>query len=47
MFLGVVGVPAMNYFDGNGLYLIFMGLAIFSGYGSYTMPYCTNNRSIE
>lgn len=47
MFLGILGVAAMNSFDGNGLYILFMVLSLVSGYGAYTMPYCTNNRMIQ
>jgi hypothetical protein len=45
-FLGVVGVYAIKWFDGNGLYLIFIFLSLVSGYASYTMPYCTGNKPI-
>jgi len=45
-FLGIVGVYAMKWFDGNGLYLIFVLLCALSGYGAYTMPFCTGNRPI-
>jgi len=44
--LGIVGVYAMKWADGNGLYLIFITLSAISGYGAYTMPYCTGNRPI-
>ena len=47
MILGMLGIADMNSFNGNGLYLLFMLLALISGYGAYTMPYCTNNRMIS
>lgn len=45
--LGMVGVYAMQWFGGNGLYVIFIVLSGISGYGAYTMPYCTGNRPIS
>jgi hypothetical protein len=45
--LGVVGVYAIKWWDGNGLYIIFIIMCAISGYGAFTMPYCTSgNRSI-
>lgn len=44
--LGMVGVYAMKWADGNGLYILFILLSAISGYGAYTMPYCTGNRPI-
>jgi hypothetical protein len=46
-FLGVVGVSALDWFSGNGLYIIFLLLCTLSGYGAYTMPFCTGNRPIN
>lgn len=46
-FLGIVGVSALNWFGGYGLYVIFITLCLISGYGAYTMPYCTGNRPIK
>ena len=45
--LGFVGVYAMKWADGYGLYIIFIILATLSGYGAYTMPYCTGNKAIK
>ena len=45
--LGLTGMYAMKWFGGNGLYVIFVGLSGISGYGAYTMPFCTGNRSIS
>ena len=47
MLMGFIGVYAMNWFGGNGLYLIFILLSLMAGYGGYTMPYCTVNRPIS
>ena len=47
MLMGFIGVYAMNWFGGNGLYLIFILLSGIAGYGGYTMPYCTGNRPIS
>ena len=45
--LGFVGVYAMHWCGGNGLYLIFVVLSGLSGYGAATMPFCTGNRAIS
>jgi nitrate/nitrite transporter NarK len=47
MFVGVVGVYAMEWFNGNGLYVIFVLLSGVAGIGAKTMPYCTSGRSIS
>ena len=47
MFVGVVGVYAMEWFNGNGLYVIFVVLSAVAGVGAKTMPYCTSGRSIS
>lgn len=45
--LGVVGIYAIKWFGGYGLYIIFIILSAISGYGAFTMPYCTSgNRPI-
>ena len=45
--LGIVGVYAIRWWDGNGLYIIFIVMCAISGYGAFTMPYCTSgNRPI-
>jgi hypothetical protein len=46
-FLGIVGVSALSWMGGYGLYFIFLVLSVISGYGAYTMPYCTGNRPIH
>ena len=46
-FLGIVGISALSWFGGYGLYLIMIILGLISGYGAYTMPYCTGNRAIH
>jgi hypothetical protein len=45
--LGIVGVSSLNWMNGNGLYFIFILLALISGYGAYNMPYCTLGRSLD
>ncbi len=44
--LGVIGMYAMQWFGGNGLYILFLILSGISGYGAFTMPFCTGNRPI-
>jgi hypothetical protein len=43
--LGVIGVSAMYWFGGYGLYLLIVILTAISGYGAYTMPYCTKGQT--
>ena len=47
MVMGFLGVYAMNWCEGYGLYIIFVVLSGIAGYGGYTMPYCTGNRPIS
>ena len=46
-FLGIVGVPALSWLNGYGLYVIILFMCVISGYGAFTMPYCTGNRAIK
>jgi hypothetical protein len=46
-FLGVVGVSALSWLNGYGLYLIILVMSAVSGYGAFTMPFCTGNRAIQ
>ena len=45
--MGFVGVYAIDWLNGNGLYLIFIFLSGFSSYAAFTMPFCTTNRFIR
>jgi len=45
--LGLAGMYAMKWFGGKGLYVLFIILTGSSGYGAYTMPFCTINKSIS
>ena len=47
MLMGFVGIYAIDWWGGNGLYIIFILLSAVAGYGGYTMPYCTGNRPIQ
>jgi MFS transporter, putative metabolite:H+ symporter len=47
MLIGVVGVYAMHWFGGNGLYFLFLLLSGAASVGAYTMPFCTGNRPIH
>lgn len=42
--LGIIGVAALQWLDGNGLYLVFVMFSAFSWYATYTMPFCMSNR---
>ncbi len=45
--LGVVGLNALYWFNGNGLYMIFALLATISAVAVYKMPYCTLGRTMD
>lgn len=45
--LGFLGVSALYWFDGNGLYLIFMFLSLISTFLVFKMPYCTLGRALD
>ena len=47
MLLGVVGVYAIDWWGGNGLYLLFFGVSAVASYSAWSMPYCTANRPIS
>lgn len=44
---GFVGINAMYWLDGNGLYLIFVLLGLISSIAMFRMPYCTLGRAID
>jgi hypothetical protein len=45
--LGFVGVLALYWLDGKGLYLIFFILSLISSFCMYKMPYCTLGRPLD
>ena len=45
--LGFLGVNALYWMNGNGLYFIFMWLCIFSAFSVTKMPYCTLGRALD
>ena len=45
--LGFVGLNALYWFDGNGLYFIFIGMGIVSAFAIYKMPFCTVGRPLD
>ncbi len=45
--LGFLGVNSLYWFDGNGLYLIFLLLSLISSLSLYKMPYCTLGRALD
>jgi MFS family permease len=45
--LGFLGVNALYWMDGNGLYFIFMCLCLFSAFSVVKMPYCTLGRPLD
>jgi hypothetical protein len=45
--LGFVGVMALYWLDGKGLYVIFLILSLASSLFMYKMPYCTLGRPLD
>lgn len=45
--LGFVGVSALYWMDGNGLYLLFLALSVLSSFLVFQMPYCTLGRPLD
>ena len=45
--LGFVGVMALDWIDGKGLYIILFFLSFFSSIFMYKMPYCTLGRPLD
>jgi hypothetical protein len=45
--LGFLGVNALYWFNGNGLYLLFLFFSIISSFSVYKMPYCTLGRPLD
>lgn len=46
-FLGVVGVSALEWYNGNGLYFMFIGLCSVASFLVYKIPYDTLNRPMD
>ena len=44
--LGMIGVHAINWFNGNGLYILFVVASGLCSIAAATMPYCTLNKLI-
>jgi len=45
--LGFLGVSALYWFDGKGLYMIFAFFSLLSCSLIYKMPYCTLGRHMD
>jgi hypothetical protein len=45
--VGMIGVHAISWFNGNGLYVLFMGLGGLASIAAATMPYCTIEKILE
>jgi hypothetical protein len=45
--LGFLGVNALNWFNGNGLYVLFLVLGCVSSALIHRMPYCTLGRALD
>jgi hypothetical protein len=45
--LGFLGVSALYWFDGKGLYIIFGILAFLSSFFIFKMPFCTLGRHMD
>jgi len=45
--LGFLGVNSLYWFDGNGLYFIFVFLCVCSTILVFRMPYCTLGRPLD
>jgi len=44
---GFVGMSALYWLDGNGLYAIFISLGLISALAMFRMPYCTLGRAMD
>lgn len=45
--LGFAGVSALYWFNGNGLYLLFLVFSVLSSVLIFKMPYCTLGRPLD
>lgn len=45
--VGMIGVHAIGWFNGNGLYALFVGLGSLASIAAATMPYCTINKILK
>ena len=46
-FLGIIGISALEWANGKGLYYIFTLLTFFTTLFVYNMPYCTLGRKLD
>lgn len=46
-FLGMIGVSALEWFDGDGLYVMFIFFCSVASFLVYKIPYDTLNRPID
>jgi hypothetical protein len=46
-FLGIIGISALEWAGGKGLYYIFILLSLFTSLFIYQMPYCTLGRKLD
>ena len=47
IFMGMIGVHAIGWLGGNGLYVLFIGFCAVSSLAAAKMPYCTLNKLIN
>jgi hypothetical protein len=45
--MGLIGVHAISWLNGNGLYVLFVGLSGLASIAAATMPYCTINKLVN
>jgi hypothetical protein len=45
--LGFIGVLALDWMDGKGLYVILFVMGLCSSFSMYKMPYCTLGRPLD
>lgn len=46
-FLGIIGISALEWANGMGLYYIFLLFSLGTSYLVYQMPYCTLGRKLD
>jgi hypothetical protein len=46
-FLGIIGISALEWANGRGLYYIFLLLTFLTSLSVYQMPYCTLGRKLD
>ena len=45
--IGIIGISSLDWFGGNGLYLIIMISTLINSWGIKQMPYCTLGRELD